>query len=82
MKIHFDPYISRYDPHGEDEPMPWCGTPVTENTDVSDRWQHITCKKCLNRKDELIKAHQNVEAMIVKEMGEFVDFIESEKQKP
>ena len=73
MKTHYDGFT---DP--EDETTPICGTQGYE-LESSDNWDWVTCKKCLKLKDRAIEQRKDIEKDIVKQMGDFVDFMESYK---
>lgn len=69
MKTHFCPYPSKYVNY------PACGTEETENTVTSTSWDDVTCLKCLKNKEDINNAVAGIEESIVKEMGDFVDFM-------
>jgi len=74
MKVHYDCFI---DP--EEEPVPSCGIPCSDDTEVSSDWSDITCKRCLNRKKKTMKLVSSIENHILDDMAGFVEFMETYK---
>ena len=67
MKTHYEPYKSEYEAH------PFCRTPISDETETSENWKFVNCKKCLRLKDEADKFVEQTESNIVRQMGEFVE---------
>ena len=72
MKTHYDGFINPQYTY-EEEPQAYCGTTADE-LQASNKWNEVTCKKCLKLKDRAIYERQLIEVDIVKQMGEMVDF--------
>jgi len=68
MKTHYDPYPCEF------QVTPACGTPETENTDVSVFWKDVDCVKCIARKEVIEKQVDHTEQEIIRQMGDFVEF--------
>jgi hypothetical protein len=68
MVTHYDPYPDEF------KVTPACGQWETENTEVNPSWKWVDCKKCLQQKDEIVKAVERTEREIVRQMGDFVQF--------
>lgn len=68
MKTHYDPYPCEF------VVTPACGTPETENTEVSIFWQDVDCSRCIARKTEIEKSVDITEKEIVRQMGEMAEF--------
>jgi hypothetical protein len=74
LKTHYDGF---YD--AEEPPQAYCGS-IADELLASDRWNEVTCKKCLRLKDKAVKERKLIEEDIVKQMGEMCDFYK-EQQK-
>ena len=71
MVTHYDPYPSEY------EQSPFCGTPDSENTQTTNDWTYVSCKKCLKAKAK--KFVEETETVILNQMQGFVDFVNKQK---
>lgn len=72
MKVtHYDGFM---DP--EEEITPICGTQGDE-LEGSSNWDWVSCKRCLKLKDSATEERKEIEKDIVKQMGDFVDFMKS-----
>ena len=74
MKVHYDHFI---DP--EEEPRPSCGVNYFDDTEVSNNWDDVTCKRCLNRKKKTIELVTSIENHILDDMAGFVEFMKTYK---
>lgn len=66
MKTHFDPYAGQ-----DDEPLEkaGCGTILGNEYKSSHKWDAVTCKRCLNAKQKLIRCCEETEKIILDQMG-------------
>lgn len=72
--IHFDPYFN--DEYHECPEKAPCGIRVGENYQAANEFKNVTCKRCLNQQNRLTQNFQNNEQEIIKQMGEFADFLD------
>jgi len=68
LKTHYDGF-----PDPEEPVIAYCGT-IADELLGSDKWNEVTCKKCLGLKNKAIKERQIIEEDIVKQMGDMADF--------
>ena len=54
------------------------GEKVTEN--ATNNWKFVTCKNCLKQKKKYKEACKAENEFIVKQMGEFVDFVREQEK--
>ena len=81
MKTHF----ANVDRANESDPNDYwsptvCGIDETESP-LSDRWEYVTCKKCLRNKEKYQKSIGEAMEHSCNEMKGFVEFINEEKNK-
>lgn len=77
MKTHFDPYLSDI---ACDSEVAMCGTRLGEQMDSSNRWSEVDCKRCLSQRIKIDAEVARDEEIIVRQMGDFVDFIKQQEQ--
>jgi hypothetical protein len=76
MKTHYGLVTEDY----YDENTP-CGLKdIGDEIPLSTDWEMISCKKCLKMKDRIIAGIKADEEVIVKQMGDFVKFVEREEK--
>lgn len=75
MTTHYDPYSETL--HGD---ITACGTVVGDKYSASANWNHVDCRRCQKQKDRIVKTVEREEEAIIKQMGEFADFVS--KQDP
>lgn len=70
-KIHF----------GDEEYGEWilCNTKYVDDIEITEIWNHVTCKKCLAKKEKYKKWHEENEKEIIKQMGEMSEFVYKNK---
>jgi hypothetical protein len=68
MKTHFNYFFD------DDMEQAMCGTWLGEDNDLTSNWKFVDCKRCLKQKEKFIKWIENTEKIIVKQMGEMVEF--------
>jgi len=78
MKTHFDPYT---DDEGGWIEQAMCGALTSEYYYyTTTNWNDVTCKRCLKQKEKIMNEVSKIEATIIKQMGEFVQFNEKQNQ--
>lgn len=76
MVTHYDAYYTD-DPKEEYDELAQCGARLSEDSGLTPIWDMVTCKRCLKQKDRLNRQHEETEAIIVKQMGDWVDYYNS-----
>lgn len=71
--------LTHYDgfPDPEEPVIAYCGT-IANELQGSDKWNEVTCKKCLGLKNKAIKERMLIEEDIVKQMGDMAAFYNRE----
>lgn len=68
MSTHYYPYSS------DEAEVAACGTLLGYGGDVTSNWGLVDCKRCLQRKSQIMAAHSMEEAAIVEQMGDMVAY--------